>query len=245
MKSSGLIRAAMLSVLLIIPVLPATAQVDQAGADANESIDAYEDLYDAVRGGMDLNLMIATSIEAIRRQYRQIPEFIALEEESPGFVDAYVEAIRPVLEEGMVRVDQETRLEMIALIRKELTIEQAKEVAAHYRTPVMRKLMGNVAENFSPDSTLSDIDSGEAVSEQKVNQDLARAAMRGTQALTAEERMQIARKMARSPALRKFEALSSKVVAIRTAKENEPPRPEEQAKLDKIVAEFFESRFSE
>ncbi|MBV7258060.1 hypothetical protein [Erythrobacter crassostreae] len=212
-------------------------------AMAQDNVDPYEEMYAAIQSGVDQDVVIENALEAIRNQYAQIPDFITLEAQSPGLINDYVDAISPVLMKSMTRSNAEMKVSMIALLRSEFTPEGALEVAAHYRTDAMQRLMGNVSRNFSPDNTLSGIETDAPVTETQINRDINLAATRGALALSAADRAEITRKMAASPTLRKFEMMTPKIVAVRTEQENKPLLASEEAELEKIAEEFFVKRF--
>nr|WP_298930572.1 DUF2059 domain-containing protein [uncultured Erythrobacter sp.] len=222
--------------------LPAYAQ-DTSDDAAVSQVDAHADLHAAIQSGLDQDTMLQNTLDSIEREYARIPDFIQLEASSPGFISAYVEALRPVFETSMARANAEMKANMINLFREEFTREEASEIAAHYRTDAMKRLLGNVSRSFSPDSTISNIEEGAPISQNQVDRDLTRAAVSGAVQLSADDRADIQKRMAESAALRKFEALTPKILEIRTAQENQPLRPDEEAQLMKLAEAFFAERF--
>ncbi|TRD11852.1 hypothetical protein FGU71_08285 [Erythrobacter insulae] len=233
------VRLAMLAIIAALFAalhLPALAQ---------DNDDPHADLYAAIQSGIDQDTILENSMEAIRREYARLPQFIELEAISPGLIKDYVSALRPIFAKTMARSNAAMKLDMIDLFRRELTDAEAAEVAAHYRTDVMQRLLGNISTNFAPDSTLSGIESDAPITEAQVNKDIASAAATGAVQLSGEERGEIARKLLESAALRKFEQLNPKIVAVRTVYENEPLLPDEAAELEALAEAFFAERFAE
>lgn len=238
--------AALFAVSIATFHLPASAQDSvtapaQTGQDA--PMDAHAELYAAIQSGIDQGIVMENALKAIEREYAQVPDFIQLEAVSPGFVKDYVAVLRPILVKSMTRSNAEMRLNMIDLFRREFTPAEASEVAMHYRSGPMQRLLGNVSRSFSPDSTISGIESDAPITAEQVDRDVTRAAVRGAIALSAEDRAEIDKKLAESAALRKFEALTPKIVAIRTEQENQPMRPDEEAELTALAEAFFAERF--
>lgn len=228
--------AALLAAILATLHLPAIAQ---------ENVDAHAELYDAIQSGMDQDVMIENTIDSIRREYAKVPDFIALEASSPGFIDDYVDALKPVFLKSMERANTEMKGDMIALFAREFTPDEALEVAGHYRSPPMQRLLRNVSTNFAPDNTLSEIESGDPITSSQINRDISSAAIRGTFALSPEDRKDIERRMKESEPLRRFENLTPKIIAIRTEQENKPLTAAEEAELTAIAQKFFADRFGD
>ncbi|MDJ0979802.1 MAG: DUF2059 domain-containing protein [Erythrobacter sp.] len=224
----------------VFPVIPAAAQPAQAPqADAASE---HADLYTAMQEGIDQNAIIDSTLIAMDREFRTIPVMQDIEASSPGTIGVLVEELRPVMERVSARVTAKYRPDMIALFEAKLTAEEARDVAAFYRSDLGRKLLNTASINFSPDATMSSVGEGGEVTEEQVTQDLSKAAEAAAKSMTADDMATMAREVAKSPALLKMNAINPEVRKIRVQMEREQPNAEEQAEIGTVVTRVLAER---
>lgn len=218
---------------------PALAAAEDAAAVA----DAHEDLYSAMEEGVDQGLMkeqvLGTVIAAFQRQ---IPELALIEDAEPGFLDKLRNNLRPIMSDYSDRVRREYRPKMVAALRATLTPDEAREVAAFYRSPLGKKLLAGASQNYDLDDTASKAvkDPAAAIQSETLEADFRRMGVQAYLGLTPEERKQMADVATQYPALMKFIADQSGIMAIRVEMENEPLSPDEEARLEKMIKSAFE-----
>lgn len=233
--------AAALGALPLAAIVPATPALAQAEA-SNDA--AYEDLLAAMETAIDQKLVLDSSLAALGREFAGTAEFSQAEAASPGLIAEVVAGIRPIIEGQSVRVAKLYRPTTLALFARHLNPPEARDVAAFYRSDLGRKMMGNFSRQFTPDATLSNIESAAPVTRAQVEADLGKAASATVSAMSQEDLMELGRQAQANPALLKLSLIGPGVQEIRVQMENEPLTAEEDAAIIAVVEDVFGRRFA-
>jgi len=150
MTSPATHRTALLVALaLAMPIAwqaPAHAQVAQSLSDP------YADLYaamDAVIGSdQEFNRQYGIMMQGLR----QLPKFQQMERSDPGIVGSIGAAMRPWIKRYSERLDQRTKPRFMALMKRELTPDDAHKMAAYCRTQRGREFL---LKQFDPERASS------------------------------------------------------------------------------------------
>lgn len=221
----------------LVPVAPALAQAGEA-SDA-----AYGDLYAAMQESVDQGQLINAAIAALAQEFAVTPEFAEAEAESPGLIAEVVNGMRPVFEAQSERVRVLYRPSTLALFARHLTPAEAADIAAFYRSAIGRKLMGGLSASYTPEATLSNIQTDTPVTREQVQADIGRATDAAVSALTNEDRAELGRMALANPALMKLSLIGNGVQELRVQMENEPLTAEEDAAVVAVVEDVFNRRF--
>jgi hypothetical protein len=212
---------------------------------APASIDpAYDGVIAAMLEAVDQEAAYDGIAASIAREYASVPEIARLEAIKPGLIKAIVAGLRPVMLSYGNRVRSDYRPKMAALLARYFTPDEARDVAAFYRSPVGRKLMGNVSRSITADATVSGI--GSAISEGKepgdikvgsdqIAADAAKATGAALGQLTQDDLKALDRMAREKPALLKLNLVAAELLPLRTAMENEPPTADEIAQIQEAV----------
>lgn len=236
-------RAVAVAVLTLGPVALLTAPAAALAQSAPATDPVYADLIAAIEQTVDQEQVITTALGALERQFATTPEFAAADAASPGLIAEVAEGLRPILTQQNRRVQSQYRPEMIALFAQSMTPDEARSVAAFYRSNLGRKLVGNVAGAYTPDATLSGIQSDVPITADQVRSDINAAVASGISKLTAEELAEMGQMALANPALLKLQQINPDIQLIRVKMENEPLTAEENAAVAAVVEGVFQRRF--
>ncbi len=212
---------------------PASAQVDQPAEPESET--AYEALHDAMTAAADNEAVFDNSMKAIERAYRQAPEMMALEEQSPGIIAKIVEAMRPSMWDLSNRIQVQYRPTLIAVYKKHLTAKEAGDLATFYRGPLGSRILRQAAAGYSPDATLSDLSEDKPITQDQVDADLEAAMQAVVKGLSSEDMVAMLQAMRETPAILKLRPVFDEIRVIRVQMENEQPTPEEEARITTAI----------
>ncbi|MBO9499752.1 MAG: DUF2059 domain-containing protein [Novosphingobium sp.] len=232
--------AALLLLAAAGPALAADDPPPQAPAAA--AADPYDDVYSAILEGVDdqatLDRVLDTIMTALQRE---VPEMAIVEDARPGFLGELRTAMRPVMSDYSARVMAAYRPKVLKVLGEELTVDEARQVAAFYRSELGRKLLGGAVQHFDLDETMrSAVRNPDApIESDTVNADFKRIGVQAYLALTPEERKQLDLIASQTPALMKLAAAQPRLTALRAEMENEPPTPEENARLEAVMTAAF------
>jgi hypothetical protein len=233
------------ALLTLLPVAAITPSGPAFAASAAAADPAYADLIAAIEESVDQDVVIDNALTALRREFAETPEFAAAEAASPGVIAEVVAGMRPILVEQNERVTALYRPEMVALLANRLTPEEATSIAAFYRSASGRKLIGNVASAYSPDATLSNIESDGPITADQVGKDINSAVNSAIEELSEEERRKMTAEALNHPALFKLLPINPGIQAIRVKMENEPLTPSEEAAVVALIESIFDRRFGQ
>jgi len=137
--------------MLITPIaITATA----VHAQSNDAV--YGDIVDAINEGVDAEGALDSTMQVVRREYAAVREIAMVEEMSPGLIDELMKELRPVFRDYQDRVTAMYRPQYIDLFAGTFTPDEARSIAAFYRSDIGRRITRSVSQNFSPDATLED-----------------------------------------------------------------------------------------
>jgi hypothetical protein len=232
------------AVLLTTPLALHPAPAHSASEAAAENrLEAYGELVDAIAAGQDITAIIDNVLAATARQFADIPEIAIADKLSPGLIAEAVEALRPTMQAIHTRVEGDYRDRWIDLFAAELTPEEARGLAAFYRSDLGTKVMASFSRNFTYDATLANVSETSTVSEQQVAQDLKRTTAGVLAELSLDDIEAMGRAAADNPALLKLAELGPKMTQLRTIMENEQPTPDEEAAISAAIEAVFARRF--
>lgn len=235
----ALAAAALVISLLSLLAVPAPALAQSAAVPDP----AYSDLLVAIEQTVDQDQVINGALGTMARQFAASLEFAAAETASPGLIAEVAEGLRPVLTRQNRRVQAMYRPDMTALFARSLTVEEARNIAAFYRSDLGRKVVGNVAQAYAPDAMLSGIQSDAPITVDQVRTDIGVAVASGISQLTPDELRQMGETALANPALLKLQAINPDIQEIRAKMENEPLTADENAAVVAVVEGVFLRRF--
>lgn len=216
---------------------PATAQASSAQSNV------YERIYDAVNAGADRSALHDSLVEAVKRSFANEAVFQALEQESPGLIEDIGDAIRPVLIGYSERVRADYRPRMVALFRETLTQEEAVGVAEFYESPIGRRMIQGVSENYRADAVLENAASGDTVTVEQVQEDTDATTAATIADLSEEERAQLIQAALANPAMAKMREMGPQMAALRAEMEEAPMTPSEEKQMEAAMGRVLKKRF--
>jgi hypothetical protein len=206
---------------------------------------AYDELYAAIIKGADKKLMLDNAMVAIEREFNAVPDIAVAEALSPGLVAEIISEMRPVVELMSQRVEILYEPQIKALFAEHFNAEEARSVAAFYRSPLGRKMMAGVSRNYSLDNSLSDVMETPVITREQIEGDMVTTISATLGELTTEDFAELTRLSMQNPALLKLSSIQTKMVDLRTRMENEQPTAAEEAAIETAVAGVFERRFEQ
>lgn len=230
--------AVLLSLCLASPAAALSGNdVSSTDRPGPASVDAFDDVYAAMLGGVDQEQSLTILTETLARQMETAnPAMIEAEAAFPGFSAVIAQAMRPVLEGYSGRLQTMYRPRMAAVIGEVLTEAEARHAAALYRMPVGRKLMAGLSSGYDGKATVaSALKSDGTVSAEAVAADGRNAVRQAVNALTPEDLELLGQLAKKQPGLLKLKLLGQKLQPVRVAMENEPMTPAEEAELGKAI----------
>jgi hypothetical protein len=228
---------ALAPVAVVAPATPALAQAGEA------SDPAYGDLYDAMEASVDQGLMVDKALVVLGREFAASEEFRISEAESPGLIQEMLDNLRPIFVSQSERVRKLYRPTTLALLARHLKPEEATSIAAFYRSDLGRRLMGGMVQNYSPDATLSNLETQAPVTAEQVQQDISNATNAAISAMSQEDMMELGKLAMAKPELLKLSLIGKGVQELRAQMENEPLTAEEDAAIVAVVEDVFNRRF--
>lgn len=238
------LRGALAAGVLALAPVALLAAAAPAAAQGEAPLDpAYSDLVAAIEMTVDQERVITNGLNALQKEFAATEAFAEAEALSPGLIAEVTNGLRPILTAQNSRVQALYRPRMVALFARSLTPDEAKSVAAFYRSDIGRKLVGNVANAYTPDATLSGIETEAPVTADQVRADLNAAVESGIDQLSADDRRKMIAATLSNPALLKLEKINPSLQQLRVEMENEPLTAEEDAALVAVVEGVFARRF--
>ncbi|MDP3906516.1 DUF2059 domain-containing protein [Novosphingobium sp.] len=231
-------RIAVAAVLLsLAPLMAVPVQAADAPVAAPVAVDPFEDIYAAIQESADMERQLDQLSTTIAQQIASADTSLAIAEARyPGLSQALVTGFRPVLSGYSARVREAFRPRMVAVFRAQLNAGEAHDVAAFYRSPMGKRLLGGVIESFDAKATITS-----ALRDKEVSADAVRAdtdaAVRGALAqFTQDDFAALGALAQRQPGLLKLGAIGEALGPIRAEMENQPlTEAEQQALSDAIV----------
>lgn len=204
---------------------------------------AYGDLYDAMEGSVDQGQMVDKALVVLAREFAASAEFKIAEAESPGLIQEMIDNLRPIFVTQSERVRRLYRPTTLALLARNLTPDEATSIAAFYRSDIGRRLMGGMVANYSPDATLSNLESQAPVTAEQVQTDISNATNATISAMSPDDLVELGKLAMAKPELLKLSLIGKGVQELRAQMENEPLTAEEDAAIVAVVEDVFNRRF--
>lgn len=233
MPRLNLIAASILLALAPAAGLPAHAQAADA---APVAFDPYEDIYAAIQESAQTERQLDQLSATMARQIASADTSLAIAETRyPGLSQAMVTSFRPVLSSYSARVREVYRPRMVAVFRSRLNDSEARDVAAFYRSPMGRRLLGGVVDNYDAKATITSALKDRDVDSAAVRAD-SDAAVRGALAQFSQADFAALGELAqRQPGLLKLGAIGTELGPIRAEMENAPMTPAEEKALEAAI----------
>jgi hypothetical protein len=234
---------------LLAPAAPALAQAAALPPQASSVVTpepdnpAYGDLYDAMEGSVDQGQMVDKALVVLAREFAASAEFKIAEAESPGLIQEMIDNLRPIFVTQSERVRRLYRPTTLALLARNLTPDEATSIAAFYRSDIGRRLMGGMVANYSPDATLSNLETQAPVTAEQVQTDISNATNATISAMSPDDLVELGKLAMAKPELLKLSLIGKGVQELRAQMENEPLTAEEDAAIVAVVEDVFNRRF--
>lgn len=165
--------------LACAPLAALPVHATDVPAAAPVTVDPFEDIYAAIQESADMERQLDQLSATIAEQIASADTSLAIAEARyPGLSKAMVAGFRPVLAGYSARVRESFRPRMIAVFRDKLSASEARDVAAFYRSPMGKRLLGGVVESFDAKATITSALKDKEVSAAAVQADTD-AAVRG------------------------------------------------------------------
>ncbi len=225
-----------LSLALMLAAVPHPAPAAVAApipAQPGTSPDApYFAVLDAIESGLDQEAAFRIVARTIATELaRSSPEMIEAEANYPGLSDALTQSILPTLRQHSQEVQAKYRPQLAAALKQQFTPQQAKDVAVFYRSPIGRKLMHKVEQNYDGRATVTAAMREKDVALADVQADNRVMISRSLRELTQADLAELGRLAKAKPHLLKLNAAAQAMAPIRVRMENEPMRPEIEAQM--------------
>ena len=187
--------------------------------------------------------MVDKALVVLGREFAASAEFKIAEAESPGLIKEMINNLRPIFVTQSERVRKLYRPTTLALLARHLTPDEATSIAAFYRSDLGRRLMGGMVENYSPDATLSNLESQAPVTAEQVQTDISNATNAAISAMSQDDLVALGKLAMAKPELLKLSLIGKGVQELRAQMENEPLTAEEDAAIVAVVEDVFNRRF--
>jgi len=218
---------AAIAALAINPV-PLAAQ-ETAQPASNE---AHAQLYDAMRAGIDDDVMMDTMLEALAQQFvAGSPQIAAMEADNPGIFQRLIDNMRPTLMSYSQRVTNAYRPRMIEAIPSVMTDLESRALARFYASDLGLRLTASASRNMAVENVGNAVIADEQVSAEDVDRDLTATGRRAAAALSEADLIQIAAISVATPGFDKLPLLQQRMAPLRAEMENAPLTQEEEAAI--------------
>lgn len=201
--------------IALVPLAQAQTAAPASATQPAQIDPAYYAIYDAVIGGSDMEQIAVAGADSIFDGIgRSDPNFAELARRKPQLKGEFRTAALPFLRIWMGRSTQAVRQRVAVRLSTYFTLDEAREVAAFYASPLGHKVMKSVSSNMSFDATVDSAirTEGEAVpggiADADLDRTLGRAVPKLVASLTPAERAEMAR-LEQRPGFRKLAGLSA------------------------------------
>jgi hypothetical protein len=143
-------RIGLVAMALLAPAIwqaPVHAQQAQA---APLAVDPYLDLYAAMEAVLDSDQEYDKALQEAEREMWNMPQFVSLERRFPGSSKAVTAAMRPWLRKQSERINQRYKPRVVALMKQELEPDDARKLAAYFRTERGRRFLLDMSPEPAP-----------------------------------------------------------------------------------------------
>ena len=208
---------------------------------AEQSSDPHERIYAVLLSGFDQGVALDRTLEEMRRQFALNPDIAQFEESNPGTIAALSEAARPIIAAMSKRINAAYRPRMISLLRSELTLEEAEDIADFYASPFGKKVIAANAANTQSANVMRAAVDQQEITTADVQADLVATGGAVLESLSQSELTELYREVAARPGLAKLTALLPKIAAVRAKMERELPTAREEQQLDRAFTSILKA----
>jgi len=202
-------------------------------ASSTQAADAWAGLAQDMVSDADMRRTSETLLDTLVRQLSQDPDFTKMEQEFPGMIAAFRDALRPLMMEELDRITPKYRADIAALYRAHITSDEATEVAAFLRSPPMQRFKASLVQSLDLDTSVRDLGGTGEISKEAMAADLRRTALQASLTTDGADLAKINAFFA-TPTGAKFAALNPQKREI-DRKWSNYISPEAQAKIEPIV----------
>lgn len=174
------------------------------------------------------------------------PQLAALEMECPGFIDGLSSAMRPLMKRTHNEDHIEYRKDLLALLRSELTAEEAAGAAEFFASDLGQRFFDEVFANQNMDNVMREAmatGGEEDISASSLNKDNNTTAIRAMMSLEPVERRAIMNKFVTEDWGKAFSKMRPKMDALLTDPKYQQTTPEEDAEIEAVSVEFSTNHF--
>ena len=222
--------------LVALPV-PLHAQAAAPAPVTAAVADPYQAAMAAILASADENIIIDNFVRTFAAELPKADSRMAeLEAQKPGLALAIAEGMRPVFKPFSERITGEFRGQVVALMRENLTPDEAQTIAVVFSSPAMKKMMRIAVANYTQTNVLRDAMRGDGtVTAQSADADNRAAISAAMEEMTPADFAELA-KLPMNPALgRKLQQLQPRITALRIAMENAELLPQEEQMIQDAV----------
>ncbi len=229
------------AVSLALSVAPVTAELsaqERATASADQAIDYYAAMAEAVTSDAVIEATFEQAIEiGFKGAMRADPEMDEIEKECPGTVQAMADAAAPIMKPAHIRDYMEYRADIAALFRANMTTANARSAAEFFNSDIGKNFLMSVSSNVSADATIGAIidDPDAKIAAEDLESDNRATAVRGIMAMEPLERREALMTIGNSDWGQDFVRLQPQVQALQVEMANSDYSPEENAALEKAL----------
>lgn len=230
-------------IVLLIGLAPAgqvalAMQADAAPVAPAIQPDAYSELYDVIKSGVDEERVLDQLIASFSQQLATAnPDLVQAEAAFPGFSSAIGVAMRPMFKSYRARLQGIYRPRMIAEFKRMLNESEARDAVDVYRSPIGRKILAGVTAGYDGKATMASAlrGNGDEIEAAAVLADRDIAVNRAVNGLSPADLAELERMARQKPVMFKLGRIGSKMREMSVAMENEPLTPSEEAEMGRLI----------
>lgn len=231
--------------LPIIALLIAGAQ--PAVAEESASADPHLQLFDLLNSPENEQLVLDATLAQMRTQFLADPNIASFEEDCPGTIDAMLQLTEQVMNDASKVETTEFDAKYIAVLRNNLSIEQATEAVAFFQSDLGQRYMHSLSSsmnfrNVITDAAEGDDEAGAREAYDKDTQEMTRNAMKQLQGRDAFEARLIIGSAEWGKTLGR---IRPQLAALEYDLLNPKTSPEEDAELEEAFSEALDNHLSE
>lgn len=234
---------------LLLVALPQAGVKAQDQPAVSQAADPFAELVRVLNSGVDNEMLFERGVGQVRdAMLTSNPDMIAMEREVPGIVDEMITAMLPVLRLHSQETTDLFQRQMTDLLANTLTEQEAREAAAFYGSPLGRRVLGAVEQNYTFSAIAGDVAQGGpdvSISEEAVRRDMDRMTRGAQQDLSAADLAAIERQMAGASWPTRLGALRPRIIELRARAENAPMSPANEREMNRVILEVVERALAE
>ena len=239
MRLVQMLRGAALGLALVAGV-PAGSAMAQDAATVPLAGDVYDRLFAVLNDDPDQLAARALSRVTVDLMVREAPELRVIEEEQPGFLAELAKAMQPLFISFSDRVSRQHGPALVAQFRSTLSEADAAAIVEFYSSPLGQRVVRTTLRNQTVEMTSEEIWSDEAFTEADTERDMAATRDATLAALSPADVEEVERYMRQNPrVLDGIRRMRPLMITFRTAMDNEPFTPADDAALSAALEEVF------